>query len=284
MIQGSCPRQEGQGNRSMKGEYLELGGEGEAGQGLPGREMGLERSSGWRCPRGAWPRGRWCCPGGGGAGNGAQGKVPRHGDSLGMVGRSCPGELEQGPGRGCGIRAGSDRSLRDVARRPGHTALPVRSCSSLPAPGESGLPRGDPATLPAHPGGPCSSQGSSRAHVLALRKNSPRPHHPRHRSSRAGLGRAVSASAPSLSPGSAHLDQHTRVSTPGLTHLAQHTWIGTPGSAHLVQHTWPSTPGPAHLCSGTFAPFPPACSALGFLPCLALLQNPLRISGPAQGL
>lgn len=199
MIQGKLSKAGGPGKqehgRRISGSLDEKEKQGRV---CPRREMGLERSSGWRCPRGAWPRGRWCWPGGGGAGNGAQGKVPRHGDSLGMVGRSCPGELEQGPGRGCGIRAGSDRSLRDVARRPGHTALPVRSCSSLPAPGESGLPwgtlrpslhtRGAPGTAVAP--GTCSSQGSSRAHVPALRKNSPRPHHPRHRSSGAGLGRA----------------------------------------------------------------------------------------------
>lgn len=152
---------------------------------------------GWRCPRGVWPRG-------GGTGNerqqkGLRGryqtrKFPGDGGEELPQGTLCgagagPGELEEGPGNPGKLRP----VLRDVARRQGHTALPVRLCllsqyhPYFPAPGESGLRWGTPALGPpcalgmgtAVAPGTCSpSAAPSAAPVPVLRKNNPRAHHP----------------------------------------------------------------------------------------------------------
>lgn len=164
VIQGNLSKAGGAGKQEHGRRFiLEQQLEGAPGRDCPGREMGPERRSWGDVPGEPGPGGRWW-PRGGGTGNEEEqrwlrGSCPgteipwgwwggaAPGDAV--WGRSWPGELEEGPGRGCGggwgIRAGRDRSLRDVARRQGHTALPGPLLPPLCRPQVSGAGVGTPA-------------------------------------------------------------------------------------------------------------------------------------------
>lgn len=193
----------------------------------------------------------------------AQGKLPRHGDSLGMVGRSCPRGRRVGQELARGAGGGSGQGLRRRVGNPGRprpvpagccqetgTHSPARPApaSSLPAPGEWGW-GGNPGTvtLPVRPGAPglwarrwhrapAAPGCSSGADVLALRENNPLPPSP------AGTAAPEAAGPGQAGPGRAGL--------------------GCVGLSTFTQ-PWTSTPGPAHLCSGTDLSHPLQCAAVG---------------------